>query len=283
MKELRAGEVMDNLLNGMPTDSISVYDRGLAYGDGVFETMAVRAGEPLLFHAHVARLQQGCSKLAIPVPDAELCREEIAQLCSGRTGILKLIITRGSAGRGYTPQRNMQPNRVLMFSKWEAYPSKFYTDGIQVEICRTRISRQEQLAGIKHLNRLENVLAASEFDANLIQEGLMLDYDNRIIECTRSNIFFIKNGQLHTPDLQRCGVNGVMRNYILQCARDKGIQTVIRDISMDEGSRMDEAFVSNSLIGVWPVVRLGDKISYTPDMVFTVQKWTLDCTLGYGA
>ncbi len=274
---------MDSLLNGIPADSISVYDRGLAYGDGVFETMPVRGGEPLLIEAHMERLQQGCLRLGIPAPDIQLCRDEIERLCSGRTGVLKLLITRGSSGRGYAPRHDMQPNRLLLFSKWEAYPRQFYTAGIHVGICRTRLSRQEQLAGIKHLNRLETVLATREFDSNLLQEGLMLDYDNRIIECTRSNIFFIRNGRLHTPDLQHCGVNGVMRQHILQCARDNGMQTEVRDIVMDEALQMDEAFISNSLIGVWPVTRLGDKISYVPNMAFAIQKWTAGCILEYGA
>jgi 4-amino-4-deoxychorismate lyase len=273
---------MDSLVNGIPADSISIYDRGLAYGDGIFETIAVRKGHPLLFAAHMERLWRGCRNLGIPAPDMEQCRSEIGQLCTGRTGVLKLMITRGSGGRGYAGRKDMQPNRLLLFSKWDACPREFYTQGIRVGICRIRLSLQEQLAGIKHLNRLENVLAARELDGDLMQEAIMLDYDNHIIECTRSNIFFIKNGQIHTPGLERCGISGVMRNHILQCAQENGVQIHIRDIRLDEAAHMDEAFVSNSLIGVWPIARLGDKISYRLNMISTIRNWTADCTLGNG-
>lgn len=274
---------MDSMVNGALADSISIYDRGLAYGDGVFETIALRFGQPLLFVAHMERLQMGCRKLGIPLPDMEQCRGEIDKLCSGRTGILKLIMTRGSGGRGYSAHGVLHPNRLLMFSKWDACPLEFYTEGIRAGICRTRVSSQEELAGIKHLNRLENVMAARELDSGLMQEGMMLDYSDRIIECTRSNIFFIKNGQIHTPNLESCGIHGIMRNHILQCARENGVQTYIRDIHMDEASKMDEAFVSNSLIGIWPVARLGDKISYRLNMVSTVRNWTAEYSLGAGA
>jgi 4-amino-4-deoxychorismate lyase len=273
---------MDSLLNGIATDSVPIRDRGLAYGDGVFETMAARHGKPLLFTAHMDRLRSGCRRLGIPAPDTELCRNEIERLCSGRTGIVKLTITRGNGTRGYIPPAGLQPNRLLLFSAWEAYPASFYTDGIRIEVCRLRISEQPHLAGMKHLNRLENVLAAQELDGGTAQEGLMLDRNDRIVEGTRSNIFFIKEGQLHTPGLERCGVSGVMRNHILECAHRDGIQALVRDIPLDEAKRMEEAFICNSLIGVWPVSRLGDKISFRINMIPTIRKWTREYTLGQG-
>ncbi|HEX5054881.1 MAG TPA: aminodeoxychorismate lyase [Gammaproteobacteria bacterium] len=273
---------MDSLLNGSVSDSIPIRDRGLAYGDGVFETMAARNGEPLLFTAHMERLQSGCRRLGIAAPDTKQCRDEIERLCSGRTGVVKLILTRGCGGRGYAPEGGLQPNRLLLFSEWRAFPESFYRDGVRIEICRLRISEQPQLAGMKHLNRIENVLAAQELDGGPAEEGLMLDHNDYIIECTRSNIFFIKEGRLHTPDLGRCGVNGVMRNHILECARRDGIQTLVRDIHLDEAEQMEEAFVCNSLIGIWPVARLGNKISFQIDMIPAIREWTREHTLGQG-
>ncbi|HEY3487185.1 MAG TPA: aminodeoxychorismate lyase, partial [Gammaproteobacteria bacterium] len=198
---------MDTLVNGAFSDSVSVYDRGLAYGDGVFETIAVHKGESLLLAAHMQRLQQGCRRLGIPVPAMEQCCTEIEQLCSGRTGILKLVVTRGAGTRGYAAPGDIQPTRILLFSPWLAYPEHFYKQGIQTAICSIRVAEQEQLAGLKHLNRLENVLAAQEILGSNLQEGLMLDCKDRIIECTRSNIFFVKDGELHTPALDRCGID----------------------------------------------------------------------------
>lgn len=271
---------MDSLVNGVAADSIFIDDRGLAYGDGVFETIAVRAGEALLFEAHMRRLRHGCLQLCIPAPDSELCRGEVVRLCGGRTGVIKLIVTRGRATRGYAPQGAAQPNRLLLFSKWEGYPLSFYTQGVRLAICRTRLSTQERLAGIKHLNRLENVLAASELDREHSQEGIMLDHDNRVIECTRSNIFFIKGGEIHTPALHRCGIEGVMRDHVLRCAGKHGVRVHVRDIRLEEAERMDEAFISNSLIGVWPVTLLDDRISFRLNMVSTIRGWITEHTLG---
>lgn len=271
---------MDSLVNGVAADSISIHDRGLAYGDGVFETIAVRAGKALLFEAHMRRLQRGCQKLRITAPDEEQCRDEIAGLCDGRTGVVKLIVTRGQAARGYAARGDARPNRLLLFSKWEGYPLRFYEEGVSLAICRTRVSVQERLAGIKHLNRLENVLAASELDGEHSQEGIMLDHDNRVIECTRSNIFFMKNGEIHTPLLQRCGIEGVMRDYILRCADKHGLRVHVRDIRLEETERMDEAFICNSLIGVWPVARLDDRISFSLNVTSIIRDWTAEHTLG---
>jgi 4-amino-4-deoxychorismate lyase len=270
---------MDSLVNGVPADSVSVNDRGLAYGDGVFETIAVRRGEALLFDRHMERLHRGCLRLGIPAPQAGQCHDEIERLCAGRTGVAKLIVTRGSGLRGYAAGGNASPNRLVLFSGWEGHPFRAHPEGIRLGVCLTRLSAQERLAGIKHLNRLENVLAASELDAALVQEGIMLDHDGLMVECTRSNIFFIKDSEIHTPSLEHCGVSGVMRDHVLRCARQNGIPVRIRDIHLDEAPEMDEAFVSNCLIGVWPVARLGDKIGFRPQMISAIRDWTTQCTL----
>jgi 4-amino-4-deoxychorismate lyase len=273
---------MDSMVNGVYADSISVHDRGLAYGDGLFETIAVRNGEPLLLAEHMRRLLQGCQRLSIPQPEAAQLQREMAQICQHKTGILKIILTRGSSARGYAVATPMQTNRILLFSDWNPYPQEYYQLGIYAEICRTRLSARPELAGIKHLNRLENVLAAQELNPLTVQEGIMLDAEDRVVEGIRSNIFMVMDSQLHTPSLQRCGVQGIMRDYILELARRNDIKTHVRDINLEELQRADEVFVCNSLIGVWCITQLGNKITYRSVMGRTLQSQVSHCTLGFG-
>jgi 4-amino-4-deoxychorismate lyase len=271
---------MDSMVNGVYADSVSVHDRGLAYGDGLFETIAVRNGEPLLLAEHMKRLLHGCRRLRMPEPETVQLQQEIAQICQRKTGVLKIILTRGSSARGYAVATHLQTNRILLFSDWNPYPQEYYQLGIYVEICRTRLSARPELAGIKHLNRLENVLAAQELNPLTTQEGIMLDGEDRVIEGIRSNIFMVMDNQLHTPSLQRCGVEGIMRDHILGLARDGGIKTSVRDISLEELQQADEVFVCNSLIGVWCITQLGNKISYRSVMGRTLQSQVSHCTLG---
>ncbi len=244
------------LVNGVPGTSIDANDRGLHYGDGLFETIAVHDGAPALWDRHMRRLSLGCERLGItPIDTAQLLRESL-QLCDGvAQGVLKIIITRGSAGRGYRapPSGTAQPTRLVALHAWQEYPVAFWVEGVAVRLCSTRLSSNPALAGIKHLNRLEQVLARSEWDDTAIPEGLMLDGEGHVIEGTMSNLFIVRNERLLTPDLSRCGVAGVMRAGILDSMRDAGIPAEITQITLDDVKSSDEVFLCNSLIGVWPV------------------------------
>ncbi|MEQ6341477.1 MAG: aminodeoxychorismate lyase [Gammaproteobacteria bacterium] len=265
--------MMGMLVNGVPGTSIDANDRGLHYGDGLFETIAVRDGAPALWDRHMQRLLLGCERLGIaPIDAAQLLRESL-QLCDGvAEGVLKIIITRGSGGRGYRAPPSthrdvlvsqetggrerpgaVQPTRLVALYAWPEYPSAFWIEGVPVRLCSIRMGSNTALAGIKHLNRLEQVLARSEWDDSAIPEGLMLDGEGHVIEGTMSNFFIVRNGRLLTPDLKRCGVAGVMRGCILDGARDAGIPVDITQITLDDVKSSDEAFLCNSLIGVWPV------------------------------
>jgi 4-amino-4-deoxychorismate lyase len=244
---------MDSWVDGQPADALSLKDRGLAYGDGLFETIAVRGGQPLLLDRHLTRLADGWSRLAIAA-DLDLIRNEMLTYATAMgEGVLKLILTRGDGLRGYAPDPAAQGRRILQGNPPAAYPAVNAESGIRLFPCNTRLSRQPLLAGLKHLNRLEQVLARAEWQDSEHAEGLMLDLAGRVVEGVFSNLFLIRDGVLITPDLKRCGVAGVMRAEILFQAESSGIPTQITDISLEQLQWADEVFVCNSVYGVWPV------------------------------
>ncbi|MFQ5936098.1 MAG: aminodeoxychorismate lyase [Acidiferrobacterales bacterium] len=252
------------LINGEAQDYVSIQDRGFQYGDGVFETIAVCAGRPALWEHHLARLQEGCSRLGIEAPEEDVLRIEAERLCatSMARAVLKLIITRGQSVRGYAARNAGPPTRVLELRPWPDYPAGSAQRGVDVRICETRISRNPRLAGIKHLNRLEQVLARSEWDTEFA-EGLMLDEHGHIIEGTATNVFLVSQGTLLTPDLAQSGVAGVMRETVLGYAAAASIPCKITQINRPMLDTAEEVFLTNSLIGIWPVRRVESR-SYGP-------------------
>jgi 4-amino-4-deoxychorismate lyase len=247
-----------SLVNGSDTGCIDAVDRGHAYGDGVFETIAVHATGPRFWNRHMARLQSGCHRLGIAAVDEAVLRKEcdslLERVAGDRNYVLKIIVTRGAGGRGYRPNTSTPPTRILQLHDWPELPP--VPNGIRATLCSLRLGNNPQLAGIKHLNRLEQVLARAEWSDPEIREGLMLDQGGRVIEGTMSNLFLVKNSVLHTPDLTRCGVAGIMRNIVLEIANEQDYATKVSDITLNEIFMADELFVCNSLIGIWPITGL---------------------------
>lgn len=244
------------LINGQPADSVSVTNRGLHYGDGLFETIAVCDGELLCWNEHLQRLLRGCERLHLPVPESALLLAEAQSLCaeSGRA-VLKIIMTRGEGGRGYAPAPAANPNRLLLRYPWPDHPSVNRHDGVRVRLCATRLGSNPRLAGIKHLNRLEQVLARSEWDDPAIAEGLTCDTQARVIEGTMSNLFLVRGRRLQTPDLSECGIAGIVRKRILDMAAGLDLTAEETEIRVDDLAGADEVFLCNSIIGLWPVRR----------------------------
>jgi len=247
------------LINGETTALLPVSDRGLQYGDGLFETLAVIDGEPRQWRRHMARLAKGCRALQLPLPDSDLLLAEAIQLCRDESqAVLKLIITRGSGGRGYRYADEIGATRILSIHPWPDYPSHYYQQGATLTLCETPLGINPRLAGIKHLNRLEQVLARNEWRGSDIQEGVMCDVEGNVIEGTMSNLFIIEGERLITPDLSLCGVEGVVREAVLEIARQCAIQTSIELVSVERLKAASACFITNSLIGLWPVRRLDD-------------------------
>jgi len=245
------------LVNGKKCDLISIRDRGLLFGDGVFRTMLASQGRVQHWPLHYQKLQHDCSALGISCPDFGLLSVELDELLIKLVeGVVKLIITRGSGTRGYSPQNSNEPTRIWGVSAFPAYPSDCATSGVKVRWCQLRLSNQPRLAGIKHLNRLENVLAAAEWSDADIAEGLLLDESGNVIEGTRSNLFMVFKGSLITPDLSNCGVAGVQRDRVIAWAAKHSIPIEVRNITQAEVLNADEIFLVNSVIGLWPVREL---------------------------
>ncbi|CAM3155926.1 aminodeoxychorismate lyase [Pseudomonas floridensis] len=246
---------MISWIDGCLADAVSLKDRGLAYGDGVFETVAVRAGRPLLFERHLQRLETGCQRLAIPV-DVALVRTEMTRFAAQLgEGVMKLILTRGDSQRGYGPAPDTHSRRILQGGPSPFYPTAHAEQGVRLFPCKTRLAEQPLLAGLKHMNRLEQVLARSEWQDGEHAEGLVCDTSGRLIEGVYSNLFFVIQGRLLTADLSRCGVAGVMRAELLDQARMLGITVEIRDVHASDLEQADEVFLCNSVYGIWPVRR----------------------------
>lgn len=262
-------ELPKTLVNGKPGDTLSVYDRGTAYGHGLFETVLICHGRPQLWDEHMRRLLEGCSRLGLQLPTQfeSILIQEVWQLCEADTeGVIKIIITAGSGGRGYLAPQEMHCQRIVSLFPVPVYPETHASEGVQIRTCQYRLSDNSQLAGIKHLNRMDQVLARSEWQDPAIAEGIVTDSRGYAIEGTMSNLFAVQDGMLLTPSLQQCGVKGVMRDYVLSIANAMGMQTQEVDFSVDEFKCADEIFLTNSIIGLWPV-KQWDGQRYYPGII----------------
>jgi 4-amino-4-deoxychorismate lyase len=245
------------LVNGSPSDQIPVSDRGLHYGDGLFETIAVTDTKLQAWSRHMHRLERGERVLGFPQTDKELLLTEASELSrETERGVVKIILTRGSGGRGYRPPEQSQPRRILSLHDWPDYPDHWYTQGISVRLCETRWSRNSRLAGLKHLNRLDQVLARQEWSTPEIAEGLMLDEAGAVISATQSNLFALTDGVLLTPDLSHSGIAGVMREMVIEAAGQLGIGVSVTPVNLPELKQAESIFLTNSIMGICPVNEL---------------------------
>lgn len=243
-------------VDGHPATGVPVHDRGFAYGDGLFETIRVVAQQPQLLNRHLQRLENGCQRLGIPCDPAKLRTQILAFSTALGDGVAKLVLSRGDGLRGYAPPQPCHPRTVLLGSPAPDYPREHAEHGVRLYPCTTRLAEQSALAGLKHLNRLEQVLARGEWQDSAFAEGLMRDMSGRVVEAVFSNIFLYSDGVLQTPSLERCGVAGVMRAEILERAQRAEIRTQVGDVSLEQLFMADEVFVCNSLYGIWPVSQL---------------------------
>ncbi len=249
------------LINGEPRNVVDVTDRGLAYGDGVFETMlCVDARVPLLSR-HLTRLEASCNTLGIGAPDTDQWVNDIDKLlgqggAGGRT-IVKLILTRGSGGTGYVPPSNNVATRVVQRLDFKENSSG---DDLHCEVLKMQLGSNRQLAGIKHLNRLEQVLAARELSERNLQEGLLCNHHGFLIEAVSSNVFLVFGDKVVTPKLDTAGVRGVMRDYLIEKNLNAGSPIEKDYVFSSAIAQADEILLCNSVRGVRRVGRLGDRV-----------------------
>lgn len=241
------------LVDGRAHDQLSVLDRGLSYGDGLFETIRFAGADAPLWVRHMRRLGEGCLRLHLPMPDKAHLLAEARTAAGGMAhAIVRITLTRGSGARGYAPPAQPSPTRIVAAFEPPPRDEAAQADGIRMRLCQLRLAPQPQLAGLKHLNRLEQVLARAEWDDPAIAEGLLCDVDGLAICATAANLFVVHGGALATPALDRCGVAGVARAEILACRP----QAQVRPIPLAELRRADELFLSSSVRGILPVREL---------------------------
>lgn len=245
------------LVDGVPSGHVPATDRGLNYGDGLFETLRLHRGRPWLLERHLARLRGGCVRLGLPYPGDAVLRADIDRLVKGQAddAVLRLVLTRGDGGRGYAPPVDAQGRRIVSL---HALPP-VGPEGLTVGLCTTRLGSNVTLAGLKHLNRLEQVLAAAEVAAAGWDEGLMLDEAGLVIEATRHNVVYVRAGRVLTPSLPGAGVAGVMRQLVMETADALGIGGEAQPLRYDELHEVDELFLCNAVMGLRPVIRLGTR------------------------
>ena len=255
------------LVDGAAQAEVDAADRGLHYGDGLFETLAVVDGRIRHWAQHRDRLESGCRRLGLECPDASLLEREVLQLSDGcARRVVKIIVTRGTGTRGYRPPRPARSRRILLASDWPRHPQQWAREGVRVRLCQMRLGHNPSLAGIKHCNRLEQVLARSEWDDEF-EEGLMLDERGHVIEGTMSNLFLVQDGALTTPDLSRCGVAGVMRQVVLDQAPRLGIPAAVAEVGLEQVRQAEGLLLCNSIIGIWPVRTFEERQYPVPELL----------------
>ena len=249
------------LVNGQLQHHLPVLDRAVQYGDGAFETVLIRNATPVFWQAHLARLSLACDRLKILL-DNTLLEQEVPRLLADSSlfsndsdpfGVLKIIVSRGAGGRGYGVAPGMSATRIVQFHPLPNAYERYGQEGVCVFKCAHPLSSNRALAGIKHLNRLDQVLASMELPP-YAQEGLMCDDAGKLIEGIKSNVFLYRKGQWLTPSLTSAGVAGVMRAQIIAyCEKNDPSNLIVQEIDLETLQSASEVFVCNSVFGIWPV------------------------------
>jgi 4-amino-4-deoxychorismate lyase len=256
------------LVNGIREAGISPLDRGLHFGDGLFETIACRNGRPRFLSLHLERLALGCKRLNIDASGLDDTRAEVLGLArEADRAIVKVLMTRGVAvARGYSPTGSERATRITIRYSWPHEDPAQLHDGVLVRTCAVRCGENPWLAGLKHCNRLEQILARAEWPAHSdIAEGILFSSSGKLVSGTMSNIFIVHGSSVRTPIVDRCGVAGVMRRVVMTEAQRAGIPTNECDLEAQDLQSADEIFLTNARIGIWPVRALdGRRMSPGP-------------------
>lgn len=236
------------LINGIEAGTACVDQRAFQFGDGLFETIAIVEGAPCLWERHMARLATGCQRLRLPPPDFNLLYDETRELARGHAqAVLKIYWTAGNSARGYRRPEHLKPLRALRLSAW---PHPQTPGPWRVRFCEHRLSENPSLAGIKHLNRLDQVIARAEWEDAAIGEGVMLGQDGRVVCGSMSNLLLQSADRLLTPTIDGAGIAGVVRALAIDLAAQAGEPLVESRIDREQLRTADALYVCNSLIGV---------------------------------
>lgn len=249
------------LVNGQENTQTSALDRGLLYGQSVFETIAVSHSKACLLDLHLKRLLHGADALNIPICIDEVMADIDLALAHAKLSraVLRLSISMGEGGRGYLDPINAAPTRIVSLHAYPTHEEAYWSEGINLGVAGIRLSHQPALAGLKHGNRLEQIIARSQWQADW-QEALLLDQNDNVVEATQSNVFIVKDGTVSTPKLESAGVAGVAREYIISQLDNLGMRFESVSLSVNQIEAADAVFLSNSVIGIWPVKQFKNRI-----------------------
>ena len=268
------------LVNGVIAEYIPVSDRGLNYGDGVWETIAVRQYQPKMLTEHLVRLQYGIDALQIKGYSASNLSNDIAKVLQESVEadfILKIIVTRGSGGRGYATLGCDRPRYILTTHAMPSYPESYEKEGIALALCKTRLSINPQFAGFKHLNRLEQVVAREELTEGFA-EGVVRDTEGAIVEGTMSNLFIVRDDHsILTPELNQCGIRGIARERVLEQLKQLSIKVAIAKVSLADLDYANALFFTNSVVRLWPVQQFNKRTYQIPSIVRELQEALRKC------
>lgn len=241
-------------INGQLQKQLAVSDRGTQFGDGCFTTARVRDAEIVWLDRHLARLQQAAERLMLPAIDWSSLRQEMNLAARGRSeGIVKVILTRGSGGRGYGIQGCDSPTRIVMQADYPAHYARWREQGVSLRLSSVALARSRLLAGIKHLNRLEQILIRIDLERRAADEVLVLDTAGSLVECCAANLFWRKGKRVYTPDLSYAGVDGVARQHIISLLAGSEFDLHIVTEPVETLADADEALICNALMPIIPV------------------------------
>lgn len=234
-------------VNYVPINNIPLNDRGLAFGDGVFSTAKIINGSVAHLDKHMQRLQTACQRIAIIKINWQQLEGELIKLAKGyQRACLKVIISAGESQRGYSRVGGQGANIIITVSNFPSHYDAWEQKGISVGISSIKLGLNPLLAGLKHLNRLEQVLIRAELDALPFDDVLVTDINGDIIETNCANVFWLADGQWHTPKLDNAGVNGIIRDRIL--VQNPAI--IESNYPMESLDNVEAMFISNSLHGI---------------------------------
>lgn len=245
------------LVNGEILSLVETSNRGLNYGDGIFETLLVNAGRPRRWQGHMDRLGIGCERLGLQMPPQSILLREVQTVSAGLVdAVVKIVITRGGQARTYLPPEGENCIRIVSAHRFPEGIAELARKGVRTRICDLRLAIQPALGGMKHLNRLEQVLASAELRGSGADEGILLDREDNVVCAVSANIFLVMENRLLTPRLDLCGVRGVVRSHILA---GFGARCEQRRITLDMVQEADEVFICNTVKGIVPVTAIDDQ------------------------
>jgi len=266
--------MLECLVNGEISTFVTTTNRGLNYADGIFETLSVHNGRPRRWQAHMDRLGDGCERLGLSMPPQAILLREVQTVSAGLAdAVVKIVLTRDGQARGYMPPQESDCVRIVSAHFYPDGVAEASREGVKARVCDLRLALQPALGGLKHLNRLEQVLASAELRESGVAEGILLDREDHVISAIAANIFLVLDDRLLTPRLDLCGVRGVVRGQILASF---GARCEQRRIMVDLLQEADEVFICNSVRGIVPVIAIDEQQYQAGPVTRELQTWMLD-------